>query len=123
MAGIVIDASALAAMVFGESTAEEVALRVNGRPMSAPALPWFEMANVCLNKIKRNPGEAEQYIALLNEVSTVGIEAVAVNHQAVVALAWETGLTSYDASYLWLARHLDVELVTLDEEMRQAAEA
>jgi predicted nucleic acid-binding protein len=32
-----------------------------------------------------------------------------------------TGLTAYDAAYLWLARHLDAELVTLDTELQRAA--
>jgi predicted nucleic acid-binding protein len=32
-----------------------------------------------------------------------------------------TGLSAYDASYLWLARDLDVELVTLDRQLAKAA--
>jgi hypothetical protein len=32
----------------------------------------------------------------------------------VFTLAAESGLTAYDASYLWLARTRDAELVTLD---------
>jgi predicted nucleic acid-binding protein len=37
-----------------------------------------------------------------------------------VNLADETGLTTYDASYLWLARHLQGEVVTLDRKMQRA---
>ncbi len=36
-------------------------------------------------------------------------------------LATETGLTAYDASYLWLARQLGAELVTLDQQLARAA--
>jgi predicted nucleic acid-binding protein len=39
----------------------------------------------------------------------------------VVPLAAETGLTAYDASYLWLSRHLNAELVTLDRKLAKAA--
>ncbi len=39
----------------------------------------------------------------------------------VVALARRERLTVYDASYLWLARALDAELVTLDERLSRAA--
>lgn len=39
-----------------------------------------------------------------------------------IQLAETTRLSLYDASYLWLARHLDVELVTLDEKLQKAAE-
>ena len=41
---------------------------------------------------------------------------------AVLDLAERTGLTAYDASYLWLARELKAELVTLDRKLA-AAEA
>ena len=39
----------------------------------------------------------------------------------VVALAEQTNLSAYNACYLWLARHLGVELVTLDEKLEKAA--
>jgi len=34
-----------------------------------------------------------------------------------VLLALRTGLTPYDASYLWLAGYLGADLVTLDERL------
>ncbi len=40
-----------------------------------------------------------------------------------VSLADETGLTTYDASYLWLARRLKGELITLDGKMQRAAKS
>ena len=39
----------------------------------------------------------------------------------VLALASATGLTAYDASYLWLARRLGAPLVTLDAQLARAA--
>ena len=38
----------------------------------------------------------------------------------VYDVARETGLTAYDAAYLWLAREMDVELVSLDTRMNAA---
>jgi predicted nucleic acid-binding protein len=40
----------------------------------------------------------------------------------VVDLASATGLTAYDASYLWLARHLGAPLVTLDSRLARACD-
>jgi predicted nucleic acid-binding protein len=40
---------------------------------------------------------------------------------AVVALARGTGLSAYDASYLWLSRELGVELVSLDTQLNEVA--
>ena len=36
------------------------------------------------------------------------------------AEAAATGLTAYDASYLWLTRQLDADLVTLDQQLARA---
>ena len=39
----------------------------------------------------------------------------------VARMANKLGLSAYDASYLWLARILGVELVTLDDRLAKAA--
>ncbi len=44
-----------------------------------------------------------------------------VNGLEVVDLALETGLTVYDASYLYLSRNLGMELITFDRRLREAA--
>lgn len=44
-----------------------------------------------------------------------------VDPAAVVHVAVETGLTAYDAGYLWLARELHSDLVTLDAALNAAA--
>jgi predicted nucleic acid-binding protein len=46
-----------------------------------------------------------------------------VNHDSALELAASTGLTAYDASYLWLSRQLEAELVTLDQQLAMAATA
>ncbi len=51
------------------------------------------------------------------------IEIVEVDHFGVVNLADETGLTTYDASYLWLARRLKGDLITRDSKMQRAAKS
>jgi len=53
----------------------------------------------------------------------LAIEIVAVDHWAVVNLADEIGLTTYDASELWLAGRLKGELITLDGKMQRAAKS
>ncbi len=53
----------------------------------------------------------------------LGVEEIAVDHDGALELAAATGLTAYDASYLWLARQLGAELVTLDRQLARAAAA
>ena len=85
--------------------------------MAAPSLLGFEVANVCLTKIRRQPSQRDALRAAFRLARRLKIETVAVDHAATVDLAERTGLTAYDASYLWLTRALDVELVTLDQKL------
>jgi len=117
----VIDASALAALVFAEPEAGEVASRLEGARLAAPSFVDFELANVCLTKMRREPGKRDDVRAAFRLGQRMKVETVAVDHSAVLDLAEATGLTAYDASYLWLARALDAELVTLDRKLAAVA--
>jgi predicted nucleic acid-binding protein len=117
----VIDASALAALVFAEPEAGVVANQLEGARLAAPSLVDFELSNVCLIKMRREPGKRDAVHAAFRLRQRMKVNTVAVDHVAVLDLAEATGLTSYDASYLWLARALDAELVTLDRKLAAAS--
>lgn len=117
----VVDASALAALVFGEPQAETIAARLEGARLAAPSLIDFELANVCLTKIRRRRGDRDALRAAFRLARRLRVEIVAVDHAAVVDLAEAAGLTAYDASYLWVAKALDAELVTLDRKLAAAS--
>lgn|SRR6185312_6166442 len=117
----VVDASAIAALLFGEPEADTVAERLAEGRLVAPSLLEFELANVCLLKSRRHPGQQPGLMAAFRLRARLGVEEIAVDHGGVVGLAAATGLTAYDASYLWLARELGAELVTLDRKLARAA--
>ena len=48
---------------------------------------------------------------------------VAVPGEDVLVLAMQTGLSVYDAAYVWLARTTDSELVTLDRQLADVTDA
>jgi predicted nucleic acid-binding protein len=116
----VVDASALAALLFAEPEAEAIAERLEGARLAAPSLLDFELANVCLIKMRRQPSQREALRAAFRLAHRLRVETVAVDHAATLDLAEATGLTAYDASYLWLARALGAELVTLDRKLAAA---
>ena len=119
----VVDASAAGALVFGEPGADHVVDGLAGASLVAPALLGFELASICLKKVRAHPRKAAQILAAFRLARRLAIEFVDVAHEEVVVLAQETGLTTYDASYLWLARRLGADLVTLDERVRRTAAA
>lgn len=117
----VVDASALAAVLFNEPEADAIADRLAGARLVAPGLLAFELANVCLMKSRRRPEDRPALLAAFRLRHRLGIDHVAVDHDDALELAVATGLTAYDASYLWLAQDLGAELVTLDRPLARAA--
>lgn len=116
----VVDACAIAALVFGEPDAHEIAIGLQDSNLAAPELLPFEIASVCLKKICRYPEQREALIAAFRLFLRMDIRFVEVDLAEALILAEQTGLTSYNACYLWLAQKLQAELVTLDRQLLQA---
>lgn len=116
----VVDASAVAALLFGEPKAEEIAAWFGVARLAAPTLLAYEVANIGWKKARRHPELRDKLLAAHRLFGALAIDSVVVDHHAVLLLALETGLTGYDASYLWLARQLNAELVTLDKRLAAA---
>jgi predicted nucleic acid-binding protein len=87
----------------------------------APALLGFELADVCLIKTRRHPAQGPALAAAYTLRHQLGVEERAIDHDGALDLTARAGLTAYDASYLWLARQLRAELVTLDGQLERAA--
>lgn len=114
---VVVDASALGAMAFGEPEGHTVAAHLMGETLLAPTLIDYEIASIARKKARAHPELAAQIQAALDAASRLRIERVPVPAVALLRLARETKLTVYDAAYLWLARTRDAELVTLDRRL------
>jgi predicted nucleic acid-binding protein len=120
---VVVDASALGAIMFGEPEGPALAEHLDHQTLLAPTLLDFEIANLALKKVRRRPELLPQIALSLEATLALPIARVSVPGAAAFALAATTGLTAYDASYLWLARSRDAELVTLDGELARFAAA
>jgi predicted nucleic acid-binding protein len=83
----VVDASALAALLFAEPEAAAIAERLEGARLAAPALLDFELANVCLTKIRRQPTQREALRAAFRLAYRLRVETVTVDHAATLDLA------------------------------------
>jgi len=116
----VVDASALAAVLFGESEAVDVGPRLVDATLIAPPLLPFELANVCLTKIRRSPERRGQLLHGFGRFDRLDVELVAIDVAAALRLGDSAGLTVYDASYLLLAQTTGFELVTLDRRLAAA---
>ncbi|MGH7857199.1 MAG: type II toxin-antitoxin system VapC family toxin [Candidatus Binatia bacterium] len=119
----VADASVVSALLFGEPRGAEAAQLLAGEEVAAPDLLPYEVASVCLKKMRRRPKDAERLLLAHRLLPRLSITFHPVDHVAVLDLARESRLTTYDASYLWLARRLGAELLTFDQRLGRAAAA
>jgi len=117
----VVDASAFAAVSYREPNFADIVRRLAGHELHAPTLLRFEMANVCLKKIRAQPSQQDLLVEQHRQSLGVHIHQHGVEPSDVLTLADRLRLSAYDASYLWLARALGAELVTLDGDLQKAA--
>ena len=118
---VVVDASALAALLFGEPDAEAVAAQLADRQLTAPTLLRYELASVYLKKIRRYDSERSALTEMLRAYPRLSIDEVQPDPDGMAHLAEQTGLTAYDAAYLWIGRLLAAPIVTLDAGLARAA--
>jgi len=118
---VVVDASAVGAIAFGEPDGPTLVAHLQGETLLAPTLLDYEIASIAWKKARAHPESAAQIQAALDAASRLRIERVPVPAVDLLRVARETGLTVYDAAYLWLARTRDAELVTLDRRLANAA--
>jgi predicted nucleic acid-binding protein len=119
---VVADASALATIVFGEEGAETVLARLEGAAVHVPALLKFELTSAAVKKARQNPRQAAEFIQRLDSALDPrrGLRWHDIDASDVAIIARATGLSAYDASYLWLAGRLEADLVTLDRRLSAA---
>ncbi len=117
----VIDASAVAAVLFNEPDAEKVLDQIAGDSLVAPSLVTLELASVCLKKIRARPHQRDSLLIAFQLMARLDIKVSPIDHADVIVLAESTGLTFYDACYLWLAKACHCELLTLDKKLAATA--
>lgn len=115
---VVVDASALGALLFGEPEASAVADQLEGRALFAPTIVRYELAAIALKKIERQPlsrGSIEAALALFERLD---VREVQVPPAELVKGARAREVTAREYAYEWLARTLNAELVRLGADGR-----
>lgn len=133
MTAFVLDASVTAAWLFPDEATDATRrlyarLRRDELEPQAPQLWHYECANMLANAVKRQriaPVLIEGFWGVLEAVRhRMALHDLApAQHKAVLGIAIDHGLSVYDASYLWLARSLQVPLATFDDRLARAAGA
>jgi predicted nucleic acid-binding protein len=118
---IVIDSSAVLAVILGEPEREKVISLTRGNTLIGPgSLPW-EIGNAfsAMLKQKRLPlSEAQKGIEAFEAIP---IRYVAIDLTHALSLSERTNLYAYDAYFMDCAIRYGAPLLTLDRRLKQAA--
>ncbi len=117
MSARVVDASVVAAIAFQEARTQDAERLLTGNVLYAPRLLRFEVTNVAAVKTRRDPASTPRVEFGLGIALAMRFRWEPLVFAEVWRLAVDTGLSAYDASYLWLARELSVPLVTFDRRL------
>ncbi|WP_197715158.1 type II toxin-antitoxin system VapC family toxin [Nocardioides baekrokdamisoli] len=122
-----VDASvALAWVIPDERTAATDGLLMTARSdgIVVPTMWTYEVANALTLSLRRGRlgrDSLDDAFAVLGALPTVAIPDPGVERLA--RLAVQTGLTAYDAGYIWVAEREALPLATFDGRIRDAASA
>ena len=133
MTAFVIDASVTAAWLLPDAANEHTRrlyglIRKDEVEPQAPNLWQWECANIIANGVRRGRIPGSSVEGLWNVLEAVRHrvelhELAPAQHKAALAVALDTGLSAYDGGYMWLARSLNLPLLTFDQRLAQAAPA
>lgn len=115
----VVDASALAALAFGESEAPAIAEMLENQTLVAPTLVVYEVGNACWKKCRRDPASAAVLSKAFADMLKLEIRLFTIEPAEVLGVARKHGVTFYDAAYLWLADRLKARLISLDRRLQE----
>ena len=123
---IVVDASATLAWLFGErDPIDWLAERLTKERLIAPALWRLEVVNAILKKERQKLITVEQGGRFLRTLDAIAVEPVEppVNRtlEQLALFARPHQLTAYDAIYLELALNRKASLLSLDNNLHDAA--
>ena len=115
----VVDASAIAAVLFDEPEAAPILASIRGK-LVAPSLLRYELASVCTTKLIRHPQRTREIESRYRLLDSLAIDYAEPDWPSFPALAQRWALSACDAAYLQLALALRAPLVTLDARLATA---
>jgi predicted nucleic acid-binding protein len=118
---LVVDTSALIAVLTGEPTRDRLIARTQGAVLLAPGSVHWETGNALSALLKRRRLKLPEVQAALAAYARIPIRLVEVELGVAIELADRFGLYAYDAYLMACARRHGAPLLTLDPRLGRAA--
>jgi predicted nucleic acid-binding protein len=120
-ANIVIDTSAILAVLLDEAEKQAVVESTIGSAVCAPASLRWEVGNAATAGVKRRRLTPERARQMVADFGRVTVRELAIDIPSAVDLGLELGIYAYDAYVLEAARSSGFPLLALDGPIRRNA--
>lgn len=118
---LVVDASAVAEILFGTAAGRRAAALLGGHELVAPQHLTAEVASVIRGWSLSRQITDEQALRAFGEFDALGVEQVPMMSMLPAVHALRHNLRAYDAMYVVLARAAQCSLLTLDARLAASA--
>ena len=123
LSSVVIDTSALLAVLLEEPERPALIAATTGAVLFAPSsLPW-EVGNALVGATRRHRLALAEAQRAWVGYEAIPLRLVDVDIGRAIATATDLGMYAYDAYFLELARYRGLPLLTLDKKLAAAAKA
>jgi predicted nucleic acid-binding protein len=114
---ILLDASAIMAVVAGEPERETVIKLTKNATIISPSMVSFEIANGLSKMMKKKVIDKKRMLNVFKYFKLIPIKIVEVDIEKALEIAWNYKIYAYDACYLESAQKLNLPLLTFDGSM------
>lgn len=118
---LVVDASAVAEILFGTEAGRRAARVIDGHDLLAPQHLTAEVASVVRGWSLSRQITDEQALRAFREFDALSVEEVPMMTMLPAVYALRHNISAYDAMYVVLARSAQCSLLTLDARLAAAA--
>ncbi|WP_460800996.1 type II toxin-antitoxin system VapC family toxin [Microbacterium sp. GXF6406] len=118
---LVVDASAVAEILFGTEQGRRAAVLLDGHELIAPQHLTAEVASVVRGWSLSGQTSDELALRAFREFEDLGVEQVPMVASLPAVYALRHNISAYDAMYVVLARAAQCRLLTLDARLAAAA--
>ena len=121
MNNVVIDTSAIIAVVANEPTKPILVDRTEGATLISPRSVEWEIGNAFSAMLKRKRIDIDQALTAIGVYKRLPIRLVEVELEEAIKIADELNIYAYDAYLIRCAQKYKCPLLTLDRGLREAA--
>lgn len=118
---IVIDTSAIIAVIAGEAEKEKLVELTKGATIVAPPSIKWEIGNAFSAMLKRSRITLEQALEAIEVYHSISMEIFEINLKDAIRLAGKYNIYAYDAYILQCAIEHNLPLISLDKELIEIA--